>query len=318
MHQADFDPYALRRHRLFESTDVDETRELISRVMQPHSLIPSGRASGRSHMDFVKIGRLGIGTIAFGTAMRVNVEEVNGYYLMMFCVSGEAEVNLAGRTVLVNSEQGILRAPGEPFSALLSPDCEQLVMRIDPASFSGEERVRHRRLDPVVPLSSDGMRAWNAQLRLVAGSPEFLSSACANPNVGAHVEALLVSLLNAGQLGDMTQCGTRVAVPGFVRRAEELMRTQLSAPLLLSDIADAAGVPVRTLCDGFQQFRQTSPMQYLKQLRLDRARQAILDCPVEVRIAGIALDCGFSHLGRFALSYKERFGESPSDTARRR
>jgi hypothetical protein len=141
MHQPDFYPYALRHHRLFESTDVDETRELISRVMQPHSLIPSGKASGRSHMDFVKIGKLGIGTIAFGAAMRVNVEAVHGYYLMMFCVSGEAEVSVAGRTVRVNGEQGILRAPGESFSALLSPNCEQLVMRIDPTSFSSEERA---------------------------------------------------------------------------------------------------------------------------------------------------------------------------------
>lgn len=320
MHQTDFLPHALRRHRLFESTDIDETRELISRVMQPHSLIPSGRGNGRSHMDFVKIGRLGIGTIAFGTAMRVNVEEVDGYYLMMFCISGEAEVSVAGRNVRVNSERGILRAPGEPFSALLSPDCEQLVMRIDPASFRGGDdgRKAPKRFDPVVPLSSDSMRAWKEQLRLVASSPELLSSACANSNVGSNVEALLVSLLDAGRTNSAQHYADRVGVPGFVRRAEELMHAQLSAPLRLIDIAEAAGVPVRTLCDGFLHFRQTSPMQYLKQLRLERARQAILESPSDVRIASIALDCGFSHLGRFAISYRERFGELPSDSVRKR
>ncbi|WP_144113192.1 anthranilate 1,2-dioxygenase regulatory protein AndR [Paraburkholderia sp. BCC1886] len=320
MHQTDFLPHALRRHRLFESTDIDETRELISRVMQPHSLIPSGRGNGRSHMDFVKIGRLGIGTIAFGTAMRVNVEEVDGYYLMMFCISGEAEVSVAGRNVRVNSERGILRAPGEPFSALLSPDCEQLVMRIDPASFRGDDDARKapKRFDPVVPLSSDSMRAWKEQLRLVASSPELLSSACANSNVGSNVEALLVSLLDAGRTNSAQHYADRVGVPGFVRRAEELMHAQLSAPLRLIDIAEAAGVPVRTLCDGFLHFRQTSPMQYLKQLRLERARQAILESPSDVRIASIALDCGFSHLGRFAISYRERFGELPSDSVRKR
>jgi AraC-like DNA-binding protein len=318
MHQPDFYPYALRHHRLFESTDVDETRELISRVMQPHSLIPSGKASGRSHMDFVKIGKLGIGTIAFGTAMRVNVEAVHGYYLMMFCVSGEAEVSVAGRTVRVNGEQGILRAPGESFSALLSPNCEQLVMRIDPTSFSSEERARHRRINPLVVLSSGGMRAWKEQLQLVAGSPEFLSSACANQNVGTHVEALLINLLNAGQFGSAAHLGDRLVMPGFVRQAEELMREHLATPLQLSDIAGAVGVSVRALCDGFQHFRDTSPMQCLRQFRLDRARQSILDCPGEVHVATIALNCGFSHLGRFAMSYKERFGESPSETARRR
>ncbi|WP_244221155.1 hypothetical protein [Paraburkholderia aromaticivorans] len=44
----------------------------------------------------------------------------------MFCVSGSAEVNAAGRTIEVNDRQGVVRAPGESFSAKLSPDCEQL------------------------------------------------------------------------------------------------------------------------------------------------------------------------------------------------
>jgi AraC-like DNA-binding protein len=31
-------------------------------------------------------------------------------------------------------------------------------------------------------------------------------------------------------------------------------------------------------------------------------------------ISSIALDCGFQHLGRFSLSYRETYGESPRDT----
>lgn len=46
-----FDPLALREHRLFESRDLDETRERISRVMQPHALLPDGSRHGPSHMD---------------------------------------------------------------------------------------------------------------------------------------------------------------------------------------------------------------------------------------------------------------------------
>jgi transcriptional regulator GlxA family with amidase domain len=46
--------------------------------------------------------------------------------------------------------------------------------------------------------------------------------------------------------------------------------------------------------------------------------QIILATPADVRIASIALNCGFTHFGRFAQSYKDRFGESPSQTARLR
>ncbi|OXH85552.1 AraC family transcriptional regulator, partial [Burkholderia multivorans] len=56
------------------------------------------------------------------------------------------------------------------------------------------------------------------------------------------------------------------------------------------------------------------PMQYLRAKRLEHARELLLGATPERRIADIALDCGFTHLGRFALAYRERFGESPSDT----
>ncbi|MGF6768281.1 AraC-like DNA-binding protein [Paraburkholderia sp. GAS199] len=319
MTRTDFRPHALRDHRLFESKDLDETRELISRVMQPHSLAPFGDGSGRSHMDFVKLGRLGIGTIAFGSGMQVEVESVDGYYLLMFCVSGHAEVKAAGRTIHVDDRQGVIRGPGEPFSAKLSPQCEQLVLRIDPAALPDDAMRSAERGGALVRFASGAMRAWQEQIKLITSSPDLLASACDNVRVGEHVESLLVNLLAVGSSewdASVLAVPRQGATPGFVRRAEDLMAARLGSPLQLADLAEAVGVPVRTLCDGFMRFRQTSPMQYLRQIRLQRARETILATSSDVRIARIALDCGFAHFGRFAQSYKERFGESPSQTAR--
>ncbi|MBB2930612.1 anthranilate 1,2-dioxygenase regulatory protein AndR [Paraburkholderia silvatlantica] len=318
MNQSEFRPKALRRHRLFESRDVDETRELISRVMQPHSLAPFGDGGGRSHMDFVKIGRIGLGTIGFGSGMRVDVDAVDGYYLMMFCVAGEAEVCAAGRTVRVDARQGVIRAPGEPFSARLSPGCEQMVLRIEPEALGGDDALVGASDAGLVQFTSGAMRAWQQQLKLVASSPELLASACANAKVGAHVESLLINLLTAGPFDVPAPRVRQAVMPAFIRRAEDEMIARLATPLSLAELAAAVGVPVRTLCAGFLRFRQTSPIQYLRQLRLDHARQTIRATAAHVRIADIALDCGFTHFGRFAQSYRERFGELPSQTVRKR
>src|SRR6516225_1272580 len=89
--------HALRRYRLFESANLDEARELVSKVMQPHLLAPVEYPCGQSHMDFVRIGGLGIGAIRFSCELTVDVAALDGYYLMMFCPSGEAQVNVAGK-----------------------------------------------------------------------------------------------------------------------------------------------------------------------------------------------------------------------------
>ncbi|RQR66295.1 AraC family transcriptional regulator [Burkholderia sp. Bp9125] len=309
-----FEPFALRAHRLFESRDLDETRERISRVMQPHALLPSGRVHGASHMDFVRLGGLGIGTIAFGDAMRVQVDAVDGYYLLMFCLSGQAEVRAMGRQVGVDGQTGVLCAPGEPFDALLSADCEQFVLRIDAATvntLTGDPRAM---LDPVLHVSDAALAAWRQQLMLVARSTELLDRANANPRVASQLEHLLVDLLIEGHPPSAVPVARHDPAPGFVRRAQEFVAAHYAQPLQLADIVGAAGVPERTLRDAFLHFRGMSPMQYLRHTRLEHARELLYGAGSDRRIADIALDCGFTHLGRFAMAYREKFGESPSET----
>jgi AraC-like DNA-binding protein len=231
-------------------------------------------------------------------------------------------VRTLGCSVRVDQRNGILCAPGQPFDALLSADCEQFVLRIDPAALAAQTGTATPRFAPLVPVGGLPLRSWMQQLQLVAGSPELLACARGNPRVALQLERLLIDLLMAGHAA-MEPAGAaatrRTSVsPGFVRRAQDFIDANCAEPLQLPDISLAAGVPERTLRDGFQQFKGVSPMQYLRRLRLERARDALRNAPADVRVADIALDCGFSHLGRFALAYREKFGESPSDTLRRR
>jgi transcriptional regulator GlxA family with amidase domain len=78
-----------------------------------------------------------------------------------------------------------------------------------------------------------------------------------------------------------------------------------------------AGVSLRSLYAGFKDYCGVSPMQYVRELRLDGVRKALLGEP-DCNIASIAMRWGFGHLGRFSMEYKARFGESPSQSVRRR
>lgn len=313
-----FSAPALREFRLFESADLDETRERISRVMQPHLLVPSGAKAGLSHMDFVRLGGVGIGTIAFGTAMRVDVEAVDGYHLLMFCVTGQAKVRTKGRTVCVDQSNAVLCAAGEPFDAVLSPDCEQFILRIDtdlPGTQAWSARLG---LDSHIHVDSPALGGWMQQLNLIANSSALLDLARKNDGVGRQMGRLLLELLTPGHTTAAPEPNRRTASPGFVKRAEDYMREHCGEVLRLPDMAMALGLAERTLRDGFQQFRGISPTQYLRQIRLDKAHKILREATAGVYVSDVALDCGFMHLGRFSIEYRKRFGESPSDTLARR
>nr|WP_240975856.1 anthranilate 1,2-dioxygenase regulatory protein AndR [Paraburkholderia aromaticivorans] len=286
--------------------------------MQPHQLVPSGAKAGRSHMDFVRLGGVGIGTIAFGTAMRVDVEAVDGYHLLMFCVSGQAEVRTRGRIVCADQSNAVLCAAGEPFDAVLSPDCEQFIVRIDTGFLGTQAWPAGLGHGSHLHVDSPALVGWLQQLNLIANSSALLDLARKNEGVGRQMGRLLIELLTPGLVAVAPEPNRRTASPGFVKRAEDFMQEHCGEVLRLPDIAIALGLAERTLRDGFQQFRGISPTQYLRQIRLDRAYQILREATTGVHVSDVAMDCGFFHLGRFSIEYKKRFGESPSETLARR
>jgi AraC-like DNA-binding protein len=100
-----------------------------------------------------------------------------------------------------------------------------------------------------------------------------------------------------------------------VRRAEAYLRAHAAEPLSTADLAHDLDISLRSLQLAFQRVNGESPRSYLNRVRLDlaHARLMVAD-PVRDNVTTIALDCGFTHLGRFAGAYADRFGQSPSQT----
>jgi AraC family ethanolamine operon transcriptional activator len=80
-----------------------------------------------------------------------------------------------------------------------------------------------------------------------------------------------------------------------------------------------AGIQRRTLLRAFRSICGTTPSRYLRAVRLEMARQALLSPHTDATtVTQVAMRFGFRELGRFAGNYRAIFGESPSMTLRRR
>lgn len=108
------------------------------------------------------------------------------------------------------------------------------------------------------------------------------------------------------------------AIPKTLKRGIDYMHANAGSNMGIADIAREAGTSVRTLQAAFQQFKDTTPLNYLRTIRLQGARNALTDPGCSRSVADVARDWGFSHMGRFAALYHQSFGEMPSDTARLR
>jgi AraC family ethanolamine operon transcriptional activator len=100
--------------------------------------------------------------------------------------------------------------------------------------------------------------------------------------------------------------------------AIEMIRTadlgSLSVPVLCAEI----GVSQRTLEYAFQERPGTSPMEFIRRLRMHTARRALVAAhPREATVTEIAMNLGFYQRGRIAAEYRSIFGELPSVTLTR-
>ena len=136
-----------------------------------------------------------------------------------------------------------------------------------------------------------------------------------------HAQSVLTSLLYAldhPQVGSLLEEPATVA-PSAIKLAVDLLEDQPEEPWTVPELASRCGVSVRTLQEAFQKHEGVTPMAFLRDIRLEKARLGLqLADPGVSSVAAVALSCGFKHMGRFSGAYHEEFGEYPAETLRLR
>ena len=108
----------------------------------------------------------------------------------------------------------------------------------------------------------------------------------------------------------------RDAHPATLRRAIAFIEAAPDTDITLGDIARAANVTTRAIQHAFRRHLETTPMAYLRRVRLDQAHRRLrtADPDGETTVAQVALDWGFANPSRFARYYREAYGRVPSET----
>jgi transcriptional regulator GlxA family with amidase domain len=98
--------------------------------------------------------------------------------------------------------------------------------------------------------------------------------------------------------------------------AVTLMETNIEEPLSTDEIAQLSGLSRRQLERLFKQYLGALPSRYYLELRLQRARQLLLD--TNYSIVQVGLMCGFSSGSHFSTAFGALFGNTPRQERQRK
>lgn len=107
-------------------------------------------------------------------------------------------------------------------------------------------------------------------------------------------------------------------LPATLRAALTYIEADASRRISLADLAREAYATPRTVQYLFRRYLNTTPTAYVRGLRLASARQELLMAHrSETTVSATASRWGFGHTGRFAVLYRQTYGESPHQTLAR-
>ena len=129
----------------------------------------------------------------------------------------------------------------------------------------------------------------------------------------------MMRLIDEGRAlqGDRVRTRRPATHYGIVRRACELIGDRIEENLTTTVMASELSVNVRSLQRAFIDVVGITPSQYVQVAKLRSVRQILRDngC-TKTTVSQVAIQHGFTELGRFSVRYRKMFGESPSRTLR--
>lgn len=146
------------------------------------------------------------------------------------------------------------------------------------------------------------------------GSVSRLVEAFANPAEGGlyaslAYEEFLLRLLRGPAGAVVAQMSLTESGLAGVSRAVAWMRQHYASPVKMTDLAQLAHMSVSTFHEHFKEVTGLSPLQYLKAIRLQEARNLMLTRVVGAKSASQKV--GYASPSQFSREYSRYFGRSP-------
>ncbi|GLQ74039.1 AraC family transcriptional regulator [Vibrio penaeicida] len=314
-------------HLLFSSSNVDEAKASVGRVMTPHELnVINNNGRLDASMHYMPLGDISLYRLKYGSSVSIHIPTIKDYYCIQIPIHGHACVTNGSEKIESTESTASVLNPEVQTDMVWDYDNDQFMVRI---SRSLMERTAigilgHDIDDPIrfdVGFRWQDCPAWYCLL-------SYLLDFYANSDPSLRENKLITSQLN--QLTATTlflnhkhsqseeKVTQRTSIrPRHIKRAQEYMEAHAHEPISVELLAQVCGISIRSLYSGFKDFVGTTPMQYLRNLRLDHVRNDLLTSEA-TSVTSVAMRWGFSHMGRFSAEYKARFGESPSQTFRKR
>ncbi|MEU7591122.1 helix-turn-helix transcriptional regulator [Micromonospora sp. NPDC049230] len=204
--------------------------------------------------------------------------------------------------------------PGEVELCVLDLSVLEQVATAAPARRPG--RIRFTDLGPAdAALARQWRNTTSFVSDVVLNSPTASAQPLVIGNAARMLAAAALAVFPNTAFTEPTAADRHDASTATLRRAITFMEEYADRDISAADVAAAAGVSLRAVQLAFRRHRGTTPMAYLRRIRLARAHHDLLRAdPRQETVSAIASRWGFASHSRFTARYHASYGVPPRET----
>ncbi|MDN4543919.1 AraC family transcriptional regulator [Pseudomonas sp. C32] len=318
------DVHLLERHSLLSSADYREIKDKVSQYLCPHSFNVLRDEPMYTQLNGVFFGDSALLDLRYGAPVEITIGDIADQYLFRITLQGHCEVAHGRRSAAMQSGYLSVSSPFAQSRIVTDGECRNLILRVDRDALETQlQRLlgRSLRQSVIFDVSVDHLGAGVVSLyhtldyicrlygsgvdgsRLASGLSEYLMQ-------------LLLTQLPHNYSADLL-IDSRAPLPHHVKKARDYIEEHLDEPISLATLSELCGVSVRTLQNGFNQFLQQAPVEYIRDRRLAVIHESLKQGRAGETVTDILLRHGINSFGHFSSAYRQRYGCLPSDTLRR-
>lgn len=323
-------PAALQDHPVIDTVDLAEAVDVTSQLLGRCRLSPERDQEAEFHcrLNAVQLLDVTVAYLDYAVPTTLTVPRSTECFSVHMASAGHATVHVGGAEHHLTPFLALVVSPGTTYSMALDADSPQTIVRIERDAMERQlSRMLGSRLDapisfaPMADLTSDAASRWHGALQILFSEVMAGTSLIRQGYGAGSLQELILSTLlyiQDSTYSERLHARPKLSGRAAVRRSIEYIESHLAEPMTLGDIADHARMSPRSIQTGFREDLDTTPIAFVRERRLDAVRHALLEAAPSdgVTVTDTAVRWGFTHLGSFSVVYRQRFGESPSQTLR--
>lgn len=312
----------LSRFNVFRSSSRAESEAQLSRTLCPHAL-SSHTNKVETLQNAASLAATELFYVEYGEPVEVRDARTSDHYLLIVPHRGRSTIQIDSAPLTVLPGQGAVISPGRCFSIRGKEPVSSLVWRFHRQVL--EEQLRQAAGDrlvefaPTVQLAAGPLATLSRALQFLVFDLDHDGALAASRRSMEYFERSMIAAmldLQPSNLAQRSLPGHAPMAPRCVRRVEEYVAANIKEDVTFADLLHVSGVSARTLSRAFRRFRDTSPMEFVRDTRMRLIRHDLRCARGKETVTSVLTRHGVVQFGRFAAAYRSRYGELPSETLR--